>query len=102
ALDLFRELLEVGTRGAAASGAARDLGREAADLEGLEHLLRDVDLLRAVTAGRRGETDPDGVADPFLEEDGEPRGGGHDPLRSHPRLGEPEMEGVIAAGGEAA
>ena len=73
ALDLLRQLLEVGAGGAAAAGAAGDLRREGADLQRLQDLLRDVHLLRAVAAGLRGEAHPDGVADALLQQDARAR-----------------------------
>ena len=63
---------------------------------------RDEHLLGAVAARRGGQRDADGVADPLLQQDGEPGGGGHDALGPHPRLGEPEVQRIVAARGEPA
>src|SRR5207249_5126059 len=62
-LDLLGHLLEEGRRRAAAAGARRNLGREAAQAERLEDLLRDLYLLGAVAAGPGGERDADRIAD---------------------------------------
>src|SRR5947209_17114307 len=50
-LDLLGHLLKEGGGGATAAGARRHLGREAAQAERLEDLLRDLHLLGAVAAG---------------------------------------------------
>ena len=100
ALDLLGEFLEVGAGGAAAAGATGDLGHEAADAEGLEDLLGDVDFLGAGSAGGGGEGDADGVSDASEEERCEAGGGGDDAFGAHAGFGEAEVEGVVAAGGE--
>ncbi len=100
-LDLLRHLLEEGRRRAPAAGAGGDLRREDAEPERLEDLLGDLDLLGPVAAGPRREGHADRVADPFLEEDGQPGRARHDALHSHARLGEAEVERVVGAGRQA-
>ena len=99
-LDAFGELLEVGAGGAAAAGAAGDLGHEAADAEGLEDLLAAADFFGAVAAGGGREGDADGVADAGEQQRGEAGGGGDDALHAHAGFGEAEVQGVVAAAGE--
>ena len=99
-LDALGELLEVGAGGAAAAGAAGDLGHEAADGERLQDLLGAAHLLGAVAAGRGGERDADGVADAGEQQRRETGGGGDDALHAHAGFGEAEVEGVIGARGK--
>ena len=99
-LDALGELLEVGGGGAAAAGAAGDLGHEAADGEGLQDLLGAADFFAAVAARGGGEGDADGVADTGEEERRQSGGGGYDALHAHAGFGEAEVERVVAALGE--
>src|SRR6266852_7983966 len=62
-LDLLRHLLEEGRRRASATGAGRHLREEAPQSHGLEDLLGDQDLFRAITARLGREGDADRVAD---------------------------------------
>ena len=71
-------------------------GREAAQLQALEDLLRHPHLLGAVAARRRRERHADRVADALLQQHGEPRGARHDPLGAHPGLGEAEVQRIVA------
>jgi len=87
-------------RRASAARAGGHLRREAAQAEGLEDLLGDPDLLGAITAGAGRERHADRVADARLQQDREPGGGCDDALGTHSRLGEAEVQGVVAAGGE--
>ena len=99
-LDALGEFLEVGAGGAAAAGAACDLGHEAADGEGLEDLLGAADFFAAVSAGCGGEGDADGVADAGEKKWRESGGAGDDALHAHAGFGEAEVEGVVGAAGE--
>ncbi len=58
--------------------------------------------LGAVAIGQRGQRGADGIADAFLQQDGEARGGGHNALRTHAGLGQPQVQRVIAARGQRA
>ena len=101
-LDLLGELLEDGAGGSPAARAGRDQRHEGAQPHGLQDLLRDDHLAGAVAAGLGGERDADGVADPLLQQHRQRRRGSDDSLRAHPRLGEAEMERVVALPGERA
>src|SRR5690606_19541923 len=97
AADVFGHALEERARRATAARTARHLRREAAQLHRLEDLLRNADFFRAVAAGTRRERHADRVADPFLQQDGEARGGCDDALHAEAGLGESEVERVVAA-----
>src|SRR5690606_6524403 len=96
ALDLLGHLLEERAGRPAAARAGRDLRRDAADLERLEDLLRDTHLFRAVAAGPRRERDADRVANALVQQHGQTGGGGDDALGPHARLGQPEVQRVVA------
>ena len=83
-------------------GQARDLGQERAQAHRLEDLLRDLDLALAGRAGLRRQRHPDRVADPLVEQDREAGRRGDDALVAHARLGQAEVERVVAARGEQA
>src|SRR5437667_414088 len=97
ALDLFGQLLEIGAGGAAATRASDHHRRERAQAHGLEQLLSDGDLAGPVSAGLRSERDANRVADALLQQDPERGGGSHDAFCSHPRLGKPEVQRIVAA-----
>ena len=96
-LNLLRHLLKERARGAAASGATRDLRREAAQTERLQDLLCDPHLFGPISAGRRSEGDANRIADSLLEENAESRGARNDSLGAEPGLGQTEMEGIVAS-----
>ena len=96
ALDVLRHVLEEGAGGAAAAGAAGHLRREASQLQGLQDLLRHPHLLGAVAARRRRQGHANRVADALLEQHREPRRARHDPLGAHARLGEAEVQRIVA------
>ena len=100
ALDLFGQLLEIGAGGAAATRASDHHRRERAQTHRLEQLLSDDDLAGPVSAGLGGERDANRVADALLQQDPERGGGSHDAFCSHPRLGEPEVQRIVAAAGK--
>ena len=100
ALDLLGHLLEERGGRPAAARTGRDLRQERAQAHRLEDLLGDLDLALARRAGLRRERDPDRVADALVEQDGEARRRGDDALVAHARLGQAEVERVVAAGGE--
>ena len=97
ALDLLGHLLEERRGRPAAAGTGRDLRQERAQAHRLEDLLGDLDLALARRAGLRRERDPDRVADPLVEQDRQPGRRGDDALVAHPRLGQAEVERVVAA-----
>ena len=97
-LDGLRKLAEERARRPPAAGTRGDQRSEGPKAHRLEQFLGDHHFARALSPGLRGKGDPDGVADPLLEEHREGRGGGHDPLRAHAGLGEAEMEGMVRAG----
>ena len=101
-LDALRELLEKAARGAAASGTRDDHRREGAQPHGLQDLLRDEHLLRAIAAGLGRERHAHRVADALLQHDGHAGGRGHDALRSHARFGQAQVQRVVAARREVA
>ena len=101
-LDLEGHLLEERRGRPAAPGTRGDLRQERAEPERLEDLLGNLDLALARRAGLGRERHADRVADPLVEQDRQPGRRGDDPLVPHPRLGQPEMERVVAAGGEQA
>src|SRR6266446_4101994 len=96
-LDFFAELLEYGAGGAPASWAGGHLRREGTQPHGLQNLLRDENLARAIAVGLGRERNPDRVADPLLQQHRHCRRRRDDALRPHSRLGQTEMQGIIAA-----
>ncbi len=96
-LDLVGELLEVGAGRPAASRAGRHQRRERAQAHRLQDLLRDHDFARPIAAGLGRERDADRVADACLQQHRHRRGRGDDAFRSHARLGESQVQRVIAA-----
>ena len=80
-------------------GQALTWGRNERMPERLEDLLGDLDLELAAGAGLGRERDPDRVADPLGEQQGQAGRRGDDPLHPHPRLGQAEMERVVAIRG---
>ena len=101
-LDLVRELLEEGARRAPAAGTGRHHRGEGAQAHGLQDLLRHDHLARAIAARLGGERDADGVADAFLQQHAHRGRRGHDALRSHARLGESQVQCVVATAGQRA
>src|SRR5690606_38470305 len=99
-LDAVGEFLEEGAAGAAASRAGDHHGRERAQVHGLQDFLGHDDLAGAVAAGLGREGNPDGVAYALLQQHGERRRGSDDALAAHAGFGEPEMQGIVAAGGQ--
>ena len=77
-------------------GQAETCGQERAEAQRLEHLLRDLDLLRSVASGLRREADPDRVADPSLEQERQAGRRGDDALGAHAGLGQAEVQRVVA------
>ena len=63
----------------------------------MQDLLRDDDLPRPVTVGLGRERDADRVADALLQQNGQRRRGGDDPLRSHARFGQSQVKRIVAA-----
>ena len=96
-LDALRHLLEERAGGAAAAGTGADLGPERAQAQRLQHLHGHQHLLGAVAARLRRERDADGVADALVEQDGQAGRRGHDALHAHARLGQAEVQRVVAA-----
>jgi len=78
-------------------GQAITIGEKRAQPHRLQQLLGNDDLARAVAAGLRRERNANRVADALLEQHPERGGGSHDAFRSHPRLGESEVQGIVAA-----
>src|SRR6266581_859145 len=76
-LDLLGHLLEERGGRAPAAWTRRHLREEASQPHGLEDLLGDQDLFRAITARLGRERDANGVTDALLEKDGEPRRARH-------------------------
>ena len=99
-LDVARQLLEHRRGRAAAAGAGGDQRHEGAKAHRLQNLLRHLHLQRAVAAGLGRQRDADRVADPLLQQDAQRRGGGDDALGAHARLGQAEMQRVVAARGQ--
>src|SRR6185436_3381526 len=93
--------LKEGRRRAAAPRTRRDLRRETAQPERLKDLLRDEDLFGAVAVRLWRERYANGVADALGEQDRQTRGAGDDSLHPHPRLGEAEVQRIVAPRGEA-
>ncbi len=100
ALDVAGQLLERGRGGAPAARAGRHQRHEDAEAHGLQDLLRDLDLERAVAARLRRERDADGVADAFLQQHAERGRRRDDALRAHAGFGEAEMQRIVGAPGE--
>ncbi|CAL2070463.1 protein of unknown function [Streptomyces murinus] len=95
--DLFGELVDVDL-GAAAGRAGDDLQAALAQVQGLQDLGADLDLL-----DRRGrEGDADGVADALGEQRAEGDGRLDGALEGRARLGDAEVQGVVALRGELA
>src|SRR6267142_3289470 len=101
-LDLLGHLLEEGRGRASAAGTRRHLREEAPQSHGLEDLLGDQHFLRAIAARLGREGDADGVADAFLEKNGETRRARHHALGAHARLAQAEVEWIVRARGELA
>ena len=99
-MDVARHLLEEGRRRAATARARTDLGQEGPQAERLENLLGDLDLLGPISTGCRRERYADRVADALVEQDRQAGRRGDDPLGAEPRLGQAEVERVVAAPGE--
>ena len=97
ALNGVGKLLKEGAGGAPAAGTGDYQGGEGTQPHGLQNLLGDDHLPAAVPAGLRCQRHADGVADPLLQQYAHARGGGDDALGAHAGLGEPQMQGVIAA-----
>ena len=76
-------------------GQAVTWGTKRPELERLQDLLGHPDLLGPIPAGRGGEGDPDGVADPLGEKGGEAGRAGHDALHAETGFGEPQMERIV-------
>ena len=68
ALDVLRQLLEVGAGGASATGTGDHHRHEGTQPHRLQDLLADTHLLRAVAAGLGSQRDADGVADALLQQ----------------------------------
>ncbi len=95
-LDLLRQLLEEGAGGAAAPGTGDHHRRERAQPHGLQDLLRDLHFLGARLTGGRRERHADRVADAFLQQHRQRRGGGDDALAAHAGLREAQVQRVVA------
>ena len=78
-------------------GQARHLRAERAQAQRLQHLLRHQHLLGAIATRRRRQRDADGVADALVEQDRQAGRGGDDALHAHARLGQPQVQRVVAA-----
>ena len=70
--------------------------------QGLKDLLAHAHFVGPVAPGSGGEATANGVANPLVEQDRQGGGGGHDPLGAETRLGEPQVQRVIAGRGERA
>ena len=101
-LDGLGQLLEHAGRGAPTSGACRHLGPECAQAEALQDVQACMHLDGAVAARFGREARPDRVADPLLQQHRQRCGGRDDALCAHPRLGQAEVQRVVAARGEVA
>src|SRR5262249_24367700 len=95
ALNVAGKLLERGRGGAPTARAGRDQRHEGAEAHGLQQLLRDLDLERAIAAGLGRERDANGIADPLLQQDAHRRGRRDDALRADAGLGEAEVQRVV-------
>ena len=96
------QLLEVGAGGPAAARAGRDLRQERPKPERLQDLLGDGHLFGSVAARLGRDRDADRVADPLGEQQRQAGGGGHDALHAHARLGQAQVQRVVAASGQPA
>ena len=83
-------------------GQAVTCGVKLRSPEGLQDLLGDDHFVGAVAIGKRRERGANGVADAFLQQHRERGGGGDDAFRSEAGFGEPEVQRVIALGGQLA
>ncbi len=97
-LDFLSHFLKEGAGGPATSGTGRDLGLEAPKTQGLEDLLGHPDFLGAVSPRLRGKGHPNGIADALQQQGRQTGRGGNNALRPHPRLRQPQVEGVVAPG----
>ena len=102
AFDFLRELLENRAGGAPAAGTGAHHRCEGAQSHGLEDLLRHLHFARTLAAGLGRERNADRVADAFLQQHCHRRRRGDDALGAHARLGQPEMQRVVAALAQAA
>ena len=102
-LDAIRQLLEIGARGPPAARAGGDLRRERAQPQRSAGSpgQTTTSCVRA-SPGLGVSDDPDGVADPLLEQDRERGAGRDDALGAHAGLGQAEMQGIVAAPGKLA
>ncbi len=75
-------------------------GRNDRNPSDLQHLLSDCDFFRPIAVRLGGDRDADRVADPLGEQQRQAGGRGHDPLHAHARLGQAEVERVVAARGK--
>jgi hypothetical protein len=102
ALDALGQLLERRAGGASAAGAGRHAGRERAQSERLEQLARGVNFFAAVAAGPRRQRDANRVANTFLQQDADGRGGPYGALGAHARFGEAQVQRLLGLAGEVA
>ena len=96
-LDVTGEFLEHGRGCAAAAGAGSNGRDERADPHRLQQFLRGADFQRPVAIGLRRQRIADRIADPLLKQNANGSRCSHQPLRSHTRFGQAEMQGVGAA-----
>ena len=96
-LDLLGQLLKEGAGGTSTAWTGDHRGGEGAQLQRLQDLLGDDDLLGPVPARLRGEGDADGVTDPLLQQHRQRGGGGDDALGAHSRLGQSQVQGIVAS-----
>ena len=83
-------------------GQAVTSGVNARKPHGLQQFLRHDDFARARFVGLRRERNADRVADAFLQQHRKRRGRGNDALGAHARLGQAQVQGIVAARGEVA
>ncbi|KAG0935462.1 hypothetical protein G6F31_015921 [Rhizopus arrhizus] len=101
-LDAISQFLEERAAGAAATGACHDHRRERAQAHRLQDFLRHDGFAAAIAARFRRERNADRVADALLQQHGQRGGGRHDALAAHAGLGQPQVQGVVATGGQVA
>ena len=101
-LDLVGHVLEEGAGSASATGAGGHLRGEAAQFQRLQHLLADEHFFGTIAVRKRGQRGANRVADTFLQEHGQSRRCGDNPLGAEASFGESDVHGVVALCGKVA
>ena len=96
-VNALGQLLKSGAGGAATARAGGDAGHKRAQAQGLQNFSSHHHFLRARLAGLGCERDADGLANAFLQQDGQRCRRGHRALGAHARFGQAQVQGVVAA-----